>query len=180
MTMVVSQTFTAGTSAAVSGMDSARNTVKSAMSADRRNWLRIIKMYLQIDLGLYSWQAEAPAPQNRKPSWTKVLHSQISPAADPLVGLLEHTKSRTRGSGADEGVRPTFGCGYAALWDRRFRLSTRRTGRYFPTNAYCTLAFCLTGADLPECTASSRLWAAITPCRNSSDARSVTSINPKL
>jgi hypothetical protein len=30
------------------------------------------------------------------------------PAADPLVGLLEHRKSRTRGSGADEGVRPTF------------------------------------------------------------------------
>jgi TatD DNase family protein len=29
------------------------------------------------------------------------------PAADPLVGLLEHTKSRTRGSGADGGVRPT-------------------------------------------------------------------------
>src|ERR1039457_475889 len=124
MTMVVSQTFTAGTSAAVSGMDSARNTVKSAMSADRRNWLRIIKVDLQIDLGLYSWQAEAPAPQNRKPLWTKVLHSQISPATDPLVGLLEHTKSRTRGSGADEGVRPTFGCGYAALWDRRFRLAT--------------------------------------------------------
>src|ERR1039457_1741016 len=30
------------------------------------------------------------------------------PAADPLVGLLGRTKSRTRGSGADEGVRPTF------------------------------------------------------------------------
>ena len=29
------------------------------------------------------------------------------PAAGPLVGLPEHTKSRTRGSGADEGVRPT-------------------------------------------------------------------------
>jgi TatD DNase family protein len=29
------------------------------------------------------------------------------PAADPLVGLPEHSKSRTRGSGADEGVRPT-------------------------------------------------------------------------
>ena len=30
------------------------------------------------------------------------------PAADPLVGLLEPSKSRTGGSGADEGVRPTF------------------------------------------------------------------------
>ena len=30
------------------------------------------------------------------------------PAADPLVGLLKHSKSRTRGSGADEGVGPTF------------------------------------------------------------------------
>ena len=30
------------------------------------------------------------------------------PAADPLVGLLEHTKSRTGGSGADGGVRPTL------------------------------------------------------------------------
>jgi hypothetical protein len=29
------------------------------------------------------------------------------PAADPLVGLPERRKSRTRGSGADEGVRPT-------------------------------------------------------------------------
>jgi TatD DNase family protein len=33
------------------------------------------------------------------------------PAADPLVGLLEHRKSRTRGSGADGGVRPTSGSG---------------------------------------------------------------------
>ena len=40
------------------------------------------------------------------------------PAADPLVGLRERTKSRTMGSGADGGVRPTFGCDYAALWDR--------------------------------------------------------------
>src|SRR6266699_7068179 len=40
------------------------------------------------------------------------------PAADPLVGPLGRRKSRTRGSGADEGVRPTFGCGYAALWGR--------------------------------------------------------------
>src|ERR1019366_469073 len=115
MTMVVSQTFTAGTSAAVSGMDSARNTVKSAISTDRRNWLRIIKVDLQIDLGLYSWQAEAPAPQNRKPLWTKVddfVGRAPRPAADPLVGLLEHTKSRTRWSGPDEGVRPTFVCGY--------------------------------------------------------------------
>jgi hypothetical protein len=30
------------------------------------------------------------------------------PAADPLVGLLGRRKSRTRGSGADGGVRPTF------------------------------------------------------------------------
>ena len=29
------------------------------------------------------------------------------PAADPLVGLPPREKSRTRGSGADEGVRPT-------------------------------------------------------------------------
>jgi hypothetical protein len=33
--------------------------------------------------------------------------------AGPLVDLLKRKKSRTRGSGADEGVRPTF-----ALWDR--------------------------------------------------------------
>jgi hypothetical protein len=46
MTMVVSQTFTAGTSAAESGMDSARNTVKSAISAERRVRLRIIKIDL--------------------------------------------------------------------------------------------------------------------------------------
>jgi hypothetical protein len=52
------------------------------------------------------------------------------PAVDPLVGLLEPTKSRTRGSGADGGARPTFGCGYAALWDRRFRLSTRERGEH--------------------------------------------------
>jgi len=45
---------------------------------------------------------------------------------------------------------------------------------------YCTLAFWRKGADLPECTDSSRLWAADYPCRNSSDARSVTSMNPKL
>src|ERR1035441_6677036 len=44
------------------------------------------------------------------------------PAADPLVGLLEHRKGRTRGSGADGGVRPTFGCGHAAWWGRRCRL----------------------------------------------------------
>ena len=30
------------------------------------------------------------------------------PAVDPLVDRLEHRKSRTRGSGADVGVRPTF------------------------------------------------------------------------
>jgi hypothetical protein len=40
------------------------------------------------------------------------------PAADPLDGLLARTKSRTRGSGADAGVRPTSGCGRAALWGR--------------------------------------------------------------
>ena len=40
------------------------------------------------------------------------------PAADPLVGLLARTKSRTRGSGADEGVRPTLGCCSAVLWGR--------------------------------------------------------------
>jgi hypothetical protein len=34
----------------------------------------------------------------------------------PLVGLLARRKSRTRGSGADEGVRPTFGCGSATFW----------------------------------------------------------------
>jgi hypothetical protein len=31
-----------------------------------------------------------------------------SPADDPLVGLLGQAESRTRGSGADEGVRPTL------------------------------------------------------------------------
>ena len=40
------------------------------------------------------------------------------PAAGPLAGLPGCKKSRTRGSGADVGVRPTFGCGQAALWDR--------------------------------------------------------------
>ncbi len=34
---------------------------------------------------------------------------------DPLVDLPERSKSRTKGSGADEGVRPTFGRGGAAL-----------------------------------------------------------------
>ena len=29
------------------------------------------------------------------------------PEADPLVGLVGRAKGRTRGSGADEGVRPT-------------------------------------------------------------------------
>ena len=79
------------------------------------------------------WQAKAPAP----PRLTKVLHHSPTLAAcddlvgrtpwsavDPLVDLLERRKSRTKGSGADGGVRPTFGCGYAALWDRRFRLSS--------------------------------------------------------
>jgi hypothetical protein len=37
------------------------------------------------------------------------------PAVDPLVDLLGHRKSRTRESGADGGVRPTFGCGSTAL-----------------------------------------------------------------
>jgi hypothetical protein len=38
------------------------------------------------------------------------------PAADPLVGLPERTKSRTRGSGADGGVRPTvLLCGAGAF-----------------------------------------------------------------
>ena len=31
-------------------------------------------------------------------------------AADPLGGLPGLSKSRTRGSGADRGVRPTFVC----------------------------------------------------------------------
>jgi len=62
------------------------------------------------------WQAKAPAPQGKVGQ-----HSQISaacdefvgraswPAGDRLVDLREHRKSRTRGSGADGGVRPTFG-----------------------------------------------------------------------
>jgi hypothetical protein len=44
--MVVSQTFTAGTSAAVSGVDSARNSVKSAISAEKRIRLRMINVDL--------------------------------------------------------------------------------------------------------------------------------------
>ena len=52
-------------------------------------------------------------------SWTISLVGRAPwPAADPLVGLLGRRKSRTRGSGADEGVRPTLGCGYGALWGR--------------------------------------------------------------
>ena len=70
------------------------------------------------------WQAKAPAPQRL----TKVLHHSPTfaacddfvgrapwPAVDPLVDLLERRKGRTRGAGADGGVRPTFGCGYAAF-----------------------------------------------------------------
>jgi hypothetical protein len=69
------------------------------------------------------WRPGGPSDLSRK----VLHHSQISaafddsvglaprPADDPLVGLLEHRKSRTRGSGADGGVRPTFGCGSAAL-----------------------------------------------------------------
>jgi hypothetical protein len=60
------------------------------------------------------WQAKAPAPQRL----TMVLHfvgRAPWPAVDPLVDLLERRKGRTRGSGADGGVRPTFGCGYAAF-----------------------------------------------------------------
>jgi hypothetical protein len=33
------------------------------------------------------------------------------PAVDPLVDLLEYRKSRLKGSGADEGVGPTFAGG---------------------------------------------------------------------
>ena len=40
------------------------------------------------------------------------------PAADPVVGLLKHAKNRTRGSGADEGVRPTFGRGSVSACKR--------------------------------------------------------------
>ena len=40
------------------------------------------------------------------------------PAVDPLVDLLDRRKSRTRGSGADEGVRPTFWWRLAAMWGR--------------------------------------------------------------
>src|ERR1035441_1734828 len=64
------------------------------------------------------------------------------PAADPLVGLLEHRKSRTRGSGADGGVRPTFGCGSAALWGRRFRLPTGGYMRRNPVAILILLIFC--------------------------------------
>ena len=63
------------------------------------------------------------------PTWVRKglrfwYYTTLKSGAGPLVGLLEHTKSRTRGSGADEGVRPTFGCGYAAWWGRRFHLPT--------------------------------------------------------
>jgi len=59
-------------------------------------------------------------------AWDDFVGRAPRPAADPLVGLLEHTKSRTRGAGADGGVRPTFGCGCAAWWDRRYVYSSRR------------------------------------------------------
>ena len=38
----------------------------------------------------------------------KIVGRAPRPAVDPLVDRLEHRKSRTRGSGADVGVRPTF------------------------------------------------------------------------
>src|ERR1035437_5323174 len=44
--MVVSQALTAGTPAAASGMDTARNAMQSAISADRRIWLRIMNFVL--------------------------------------------------------------------------------------------------------------------------------------
>src|ERR1035441_118317 len=52
------------------------------------------------------------------------------PAADPLVGLLEHRKSRTRGSGADEGVRPTFS---AAVSSTRLRNQDDHLPRDLPS-----------------------------------------------
>src|ERR1017187_6254092 len=47
---------------------------------------------MMIDLGILVGRAPWGAP---------------SGSADPLVGLLGRTKSRTRGSGADQAVRPT-------------------------------------------------------------------------
>jgi hypothetical protein len=45
-------------------------------------------------------------------AWRRLLEVLVGrapwPAADPLVGLVGRRESRTRGSGADEGVRPTF------------------------------------------------------------------------
>ena len=66
-------------------------------------------------------EADKPIVIHSREAWadTMELVAQVSaacddsvgrapwPAADPLVGLPEHSKSRTRGSGADEGVRPT-------------------------------------------------------------------------
>ena len=74
-----------------------------------------------------------------------VERAAAGPAADPLVGLLERRNSRTRGSGADEGVRPTF-C--LRLWcivgqvgnlrrveNRLLKLATRAKERRLPTGA---------------------------------------------
>jgi TatD DNase family protein len=55
-------------------------------------------------------EAGKPVVVHTREAWadTMALLGQAPwPAADPLVGPLEHSKSRTRGSGADEGVRPT-------------------------------------------------------------------------
>ena len=57
-------------------------------------------------------------------AWNDFVGRAPWPAVAPLVDLLERRKSRIMGSGADEGVRPT------ALWDRRFRLSIRRSQRF--------------------------------------------------
>ena len=72
----------------------------------------------------------------KSPQPSTILWGGPPSAADPLVGLLEHGKSRTRGSGADGGVRPTFGSGYAALWDRRCRL-------------VCRVVMCILGVRVP-------------------------------
>ena len=46
------------------------------------------------------------------------------PAADPLVGLLEHRKSRTPGSSADEGVGPTFRLRQCCFAQQPFQAAT--------------------------------------------------------
>src|SRR5438874_6552114 len=60
-------------------------------------------------------------------------------AADPLVGLFVAPASRTRASGADQGVRPTVRRPTASF--RRKEAASRRERSYYRSMKIITLAF---------------------------------------